>query len=63
MLPLKIRASTAIAPEHEIPLKIEQVSSAVKRLSGKAGLDAPVNKTLHALLSPCKSGRQKSGDC
>ena len=63
MLPPKMRASTAIAPEHESPLKIEQVSSAVKRLSEKAGLDAPVNKTLYVLLSPYKAGRQRSGDC
>ncbi len=57
-LPASMRASTAIDLEHGRPLEIDWVSGAVDRLSQEAGLDAPVNRTVYALLSPHKDGRQ-----
>lgn len=59
-LPPNMRASTAIDLEHGRPLEIEWVSGAVVRLSEKAGLDAPVNRALYALLLPHKAGRLKA---
>ncbi len=56
-LPPTMRASTAIDLEHGRPLEIEWVSGAVARLSAKAGLEAPMNKALYALLLPHKAGR------
>ena len=55
-LPPAMRASTAIDLEHGRPLEIEWVSGAVARLSTNAGLDAPMNKALYALLLPHKAG-------
>ncbi len=55
-LPPKMRASTAIDLEHGRPLEIDWISGAVDRLSQVAGLEAPVNRTVYALLSPYKSG-------
>ncbi len=56
-LPPTMRASTAIDLEHGRPLEIDWISGAVDRLSQAAGLDAPVNRTVYALLSPYKNGR------
>jgi 2-dehydropantoate 2-reductase len=56
-LPPAMRASTAIDLENGHPLEIEWISGAVKRLSKEAGLDAPINGTLYALLSPYRHGR------
>ena len=56
-LPPTMRASTAIDLEHGRPLEIDWISGAVDRLSQAAGLDAPVNRTIYALLSPYKNGR------
>ena len=58
-LPPTMRASTAIDLEHGRRLEIEWVSGAVARLSAKAGLEAPMNKALYALLLPHKSGRHR----
>jgi 2-dehydropantoate 2-reductase len=57
-LPPAMRASTAIDLENGRPLEIEWISGAVKRLSEEAGLEAPLNKTLNALLSIYRHGRQ-----
>lgn len=56
-LPGPMRASTAIDLENGRPLEIEWISGAVERLSQSAGLDAPVNRTVYALLSPYRHGR------
>ena len=56
-LPPKMRASTAIDLENGRPLEIDWISGAVDRLSQAAGLDAPVNRTVYALLSPYRNGR------
>ena len=56
-LPPAMRASTAIDLENGRPLEIDWISGAVDRLSRAAGLDAPVNRTIYALLSPYKNGR------
>ena len=51
------KASTAIDLEHGRPLEIDWVSGAAVRLAKKAGVDAPINATLYALLLPHKNGR------
>jgi 2-dehydropantoate 2-reductase len=56
-LPPKMRASTAIDLENGHPLEIEWISGAATRLSEKAGVDAPINAALYALLLPHRSGR------
>lgn len=56
-LPPRMRASTAIDLENGRPLEIDWISGAVDRLSQQVGLDAPVNRTIYALLSPYKNGR------
>jgi 2-dehydropantoate 2-reductase len=58
-LPPDMRASTAIDLENGRPLEIEWVSGAVVRLSETAGLDAPINKAIYALLMPHKVGRKR----
>ena len=55
-LPEAMRASTAIDLEQGNPLEIDYISGAVARLSAAAGLDAPLNRTLHAVLSPYRDG-------
>ena len=55
-LPPAMRASTAIDLEHGRPLEIEWISGAVDRLTQAAGLQAPVNKSVYALLTPYKNG-------
>lgn len=57
-LPAAMRASTAIDLECGRPLEIEWISGAVRRLSVEAGLEAPLNTALYALLSPYRHGRQ-----
>lgn len=56
-LPPTMRASTAIDLEHGRPLEIDWITGAVNRLSQEAGLDAPINKTIYALLSPYRHGK------
>ncbi len=56
-LPPAMRASTAIDVEQGRPLEIEWVSGAAVRLAEKAGVLAPANKALYALLLPHKNGR------
>jgi len=56
-MPPGMRASTAIDLEKGRPLEIEWVSGAVDRLSQAAGLQAPVNRTIYALLTPYQHGR------
>ncbi len=56
-LPPTMRASTAIDLEHGRPLEIEWISGAVNRLSQAANLQAPVNKSIYALLSLYIHGR------
>ena len=55
-LPANVRASTAIDLEKGLPLEIEWVSGAVRRLAKKVNLDAPLNSTIYNLLSPYKNG-------
>ena len=57
-MPPGMRASTAIDLEKGRPLEIEWVSGAVDRLSQAAGLQAPVNRTIYALLTPYQQGRR-----
>lgn len=56
-LPPAMRASTAVDLEYGQPLEIEWVSGAAVRLAEKAGVDAPINKALYALLLPHKNGQ------
>lgn len=55
-LPPAMRASTAIDLEHGRPLEIEWVSGAAVRLAERAGVPAPANRTLYALLLPHRDG-------
>ncbi|MFT5182116.1 MAG: 2-dehydropantoate 2-reductase [Alphaproteobacteria bacterium] len=55
-LPRLMRASTAVDLEFGRPLETEWISGAVARLSDLAGLEAPINRTLFALLSPYRMG-------
>jgi 2-dehydropantoate 2-reductase len=55
-MPPPMRASTAIDLEKGRPLEIDWLSGAVDRLSKAAGLDAPVNRMLWALLLPHRDG-------
>jgi len=56
-LPPKMRASTSIDLENGHPLEIEWISGAAARLSKKAGVEAPINAALYALLLPFRNGR------
>ncbi len=58
-MPAEMRASTAIDVEAGRPLEVDWISGAVERLSEAAGLDAPVHRTLNAVLQPWKNGRAK----
>ncbi|MFN0262966.1 ketopantoate reductase family protein [Tepidamorphus sp. 3E244] len=60
-LPAPMRASTAVDLEHGNPLEVDWISGAVARLSAEAGLAAPVNATIHALLSPFSAGKAPRG--
>ena len=55
-LPKNMRASTAIDLENGRPLEIEWISGAAVRLAKKAGIEAPTNEALYALLLPHKNG-------
>jgi 2-dehydropantoate 2-reductase len=57
-MPPMMRASTAIDLEKGRPLEVDWLSGAVDRLSRAAGLDAPVNRILHALLLPHRDGHK-----
>lgn len=57
-LPPAMRASTAIDVEHGRPLEIEWVSGAAVRLAERAGVPAPANRALYALLLPHRDGRR-----
>lgn len=56
-LPAEARASTAVDIEHGRPIEVEWVTGAVLRLSAAAGLQAPANEAIYALLSPHRHGR------
>ena len=55
-MPDDMRASTAIDLEAGRALEVDWVSGAVARLSDAVGLDAPVHRTLSAVLQPWKAG-------
>ena len=59
-LPDNIRASTAIDLKVGRALEVDWISGAVARLSDEVGLDAPVHKTLNAVLQLWKNGRPQS---
>lgn len=56
-MPPQMRASTAIDLEKGVPLEIDWVSGAAVRLAEKAGIDAPINSALYAILLPHRNGR------
>lgn len=56
-MPPQMRASTAIDLEKGVPLEIDWVSGAAVRLAEKAGIDAPINSALYAMLLPHRNGR------
>lgn len=60
-MPPGMRASTAIDLEAGRPLEIDWISGAAARLAGQAGLEAPANETLYALLLPHRDGRHATG--
>lgn len=55
--PDTLRASTAIDLAAGRPLETPWINGAVVRLSRAAGIEAPVNRTLAALLAPAIAGR------
>ena len=55
-LPDAMRASTAIDLEAGRALEVDWISGAVARMSEAAGLDAPVHRTLNAVLQLRKGG-------
>lgn len=59
-LPDSLRASTAIDLEAGRALEVDWISGAVARLSDDIGLDAPVHRTLNAVLQLWKDGRAQS---
>ncbi len=59
-LPEEGRASTAIDLEAGRSLEVDWISGAVARLSDDIGLDAPVHRTLNAVLQLWKNGRPQS---
>ncbi|MEM7464846.1 MAG: 2-dehydropantoate 2-reductase [Pseudomonadota bacterium] len=58
-LPKPMRASTAIDLENGRALEVEWITGAVIRLSEAAGLSAPANRAVYALLSPYRHGSDK----
>lgn len=56
-LPDAMRASTAIDLEAGRALEVDWISGAVARMSEGAGLNAPVHRTLNAVLQLWKDGR------
>lgn len=57
-MPRTMRASTAIDLEAGRPLEIEWISGAAARLAEAAGLAAPANQALYAVLSPFRRGAE-----
>lgn len=57
-LPAQMRASQAFDLEAGKPLEVDWLSGAVARLGAAAGIDTPVNSTLHAVLKPFANGRR-----
>lgn len=55
-LPPGMRASQAIDLERGNPLEVDWLAGAVARLGAEAGVDTPVNATLHAVLKPFAGG-------
>lgn len=55
--PENMRASTAIDLDAGRPLETPWINGAVDRLSRQAGLDAPANRNLTAVLAPWVAGR------
>ncbi|MEO1330099.1 MAG: ketopantoate reductase C-terminal domain-containing protein, partial [Pseudomonadota bacterium] len=55
-LPREMRASTAIDLEKGAALETEWINGAVARLSAEAGLSAPANQAISAVLSLYKDG-------
>ena len=56
-LPDGMRASQAIDLARGKPLEVDWLSGAVARLGAEAGVDVPVNVTLHAVLQPFAAGK------
>lgn len=56
-LPPTMRASTAIDLEKGLPIEVEWISGAAARLAKKAGISAPANEALYAILLPHKDGK------
>ncbi|MDX1594565.1 MAG: 2-dehydropantoate 2-reductase [Gammaproteobacteria bacterium] len=56
-LPAQMRASQAVDLERGKPLEVDWLSGAVVRLGAEAGVDTPVNATLHAVLKPFAGGQ------
>ena len=56
-LPTNMRASTAIDLENKRPLEINWISGAAVRLAEESGIEAPLNKTVYALLSLYENGQ------
>ncbi len=59
-LPDNGRASTAIDLEAGRALEVDWISGAVARLSDDIGLDAPIHRTLNAVLQLWKDGRPQT---
>jgi len=59
-VPDHARASTAIDLEAGRALEVDWISGAVARLSDGIGLDAPIHRTLNAVLQPWKNGRPQT---
>lgn len=59
-IPDQVRASTAIDLEAGRSLEVDWISGAVARMSEDIGLDAPVHRTLNAVLQLWKDGRPQT---
>ena len=57
-LPPNMRTSTAIDLENNHPLEINWISGAAVRLAEESGVEAPLNKTVYALLSLYENGQK-----
>lgn len=56
-MPADARASTAHDLEQGKPLEIDWICGAVARLGKASGVDTPLSRACHAILSPWKAGR------
>jgi len=56
-MPSETRASTAHDLEQGKPLEIDWICGAVARLGQASGVDTPLSRACHAILSPWKDGR------